>query len=402
MGTIIGILNREAVAVAADSAATFGKSYKTNFTSNKIFRLSEAAPVGVSIYGEDSFCGIIPWETVISEFRRTLGNETFDFIDQYVDKFKVFLSSFLEKYFKGKDDYLLRVLQSDVQNYLNTRVLGNLGNSEAAINHEDCVRINATLVEVREKCRNKEKIESLADYKVKQFSSDIKSVIDNVLIRVSNPSDKDKLSKSLVSSLYSIYTREQLQHKLHTGIAIFGFGESEIFPMLEKIFVMSSINNKLILGPTNYIRVENSGPEIRMMEEYDVASTFLNQISPQLQNQLREVVRRNTRGKLKNGFHASQISASCIEALKDKIHTTNGDPQEKSDLKSIISMMNKEDLASLAENLVFITSQYRKIQQGAESTGGPIDVAVVSKSDGFKWVKHKTYYDEALNRPGMF
>ncbi len=32
-----------------------------------------------------------------------------------------------------------------------------------------------------------------------------------------------------------------------------------------------------------------------------------------------------------------------------------------------------------------------------ESVGGPIDVAVISKADGFIWIKRKHYFDPALN-----
>ena len=33
----------------------------------------------------------------------------------------------------------------------------------------------------------------------------------------------------------------------------------------------------------------------------------------------------------------------------------------------------------------------------AETVGGPIDVAVISKSEGFIWIKRKLYFDKNLN-----
>ena len=32
-----------------------------------------------------------------------------------------------------------------------------------------------------------------------------------------------------------------------------------------------------------------------------------------------------------------------------------------------------------------------------ESVGGPVDVAVISKGDGFIWIKRKHYFDPSLN-----
>ena len=59
--------------------------------------------------------------------------------------------------------------------------------------------------------------------------------------------------------------------------------------------------------------------------------------------------------------------------------------------------MPKEDLAAMAESLVNLTSFKRRISREAETVGGPIDVAVVSKGDGFIWIKRKHYFNKELN-----
>jgi hypothetical protein len=38
-----------------------------------------------------------------------------------------------------------------------------------------------------------------------------------------------------------------------------------------------------------------------------------------------------------------------------------------------------------------------KVTQPTQSVGGPIDVAVISKIDGFIWVKRKHYFRPELN-----
>jgi hypothetical protein len=54
-------------------------------------------------------------------------------------------------------------------------------------------------------------------------------------------------------------------------------------------------------------------------------------------------------------------------------------------------------MASLAEAMVNLTSVKRKFSAEKETVAGPIDVAVISKSDGFIWVKRKHYFDAELN-----
>jgi len=47
----------------------------------------------------------------------------------------------------------------------------------------------------------------------------------------------------------------------------------------------------------------------------------------------------------------------------------------------------QDELAAMAESLVNLTSFKRKVSMEAETVGGTIDVAVISKGDGFIWIK---------------
>jgi len=51
----------------------------------------------------------------------------------------------------------------------------------------------------------------------------------------------------------------------------------------------------------------------------------------------------------------------------------------------------------MAESLVSLTSFKRKVTMESETVGGPIDVAVISKGDGFIWIKRKHYFKPELN-----
>lgn len=63
----------------------------------------------------------------------------------------------------------------------------------------------------------------------------------------------------------------------------------------------------------------------------------------------------------------------------------------------IVSVLPKDELAAMAETLVNLTSFKRKISTNAETVGGPVDVAVISKGDGFIWIKRKHYFKSELN-----
>ena len=76
----VAILNRNAVAIAADSAVTVSrrsgdcpdggqnpkKVPKVYNTANKLFALSNTEPVAVMVYDGGDFAGI-PWDTVVKD-----------------------------------------------------------------------------------------------------------------------------------------------------------------------------------------------------------------------------------------------------------------------------------------------------------------------------------------------
>jgi hypothetical protein len=62
-----------------------------------------------------------------------------------------------------------------------------------------------------------------------------------------------------------------------------------------------------------------------------------------------------------------------------------------------VSILSKEDLAEMAESLIYLTYLKRRISSDEESVGGPVDVALISKGDGFIWIKRKHYFEQKYN-----
>ena len=61
-----------------------------------------------------------------------------------------------------------------------------------------------------------------------------------------------------------------------------------------------------------------------------------------------------------------------------------------------LAAMPLQDAIDLAEFLADVAAKYSRFAPGAPVVGGPIDVAAISKHEGFKWVKRKLYFDRNL------
>ena len=58
-----------------------------------------------------------------------------------------------------------------------------------------------------------------------------------------------------------------------------------------------------------------------------------------------------------------------------------------------------QDAIDLAEFLVQLTIDFVRFCPGGATVGGPIEIAAVTKHEGFKWVRRKHYFSDTLNPP---
>lgn len=71
--------------------------------------------------------------------------------------------------------------------------------------------------------------------------------------------------------------------------------------------------------------------------------------------------------------------------------------QQQLQLPLVQDAMPFQDALDLAEFLVGTTIKMSKFMPGAGTVGGPIEIAGITKHEGFRWVERKHYYKQALN-----
>ena len=90
--------------------------------------------------------------------------------------------------------------------------------------------------------------------------------------------------------------------------------------------------------------------------------------------------------------------ADRIERLKEDVEKYISDESERYDrpLMAAVSALPRQDLAKIAEALVSLTAFLKRMAADQDETvAEPIDVAILSKGDGFIWVKHKDLIRQA-------
>ncbi len=85
----IALLNKTAVALAADSAMTIQSAGKI-YPVEKLFALTKHQPVGAMIYNNAEFMGV-PWETIIKMYRAHIGTAAKATCEEYLKDFLEFV-----------------------------------------------------------------------------------------------------------------------------------------------------------------------------------------------------------------------------------------------------------------------------------------------------------------------
>ncbi|MBN8911101.1 MAG: hypothetical protein J0H65_03410 [Rhizobiales bacterium] len=90
------------------------------------------------------------------------------------------------------------------------------------------------------------------------------------------------------------------------------------------------------------------------------------------------------------GLQAAGIAAKDVPNALAEI-------KKKTQANLAYASMPIQDAIRLADFLVDTTKGYVSFVPGADTVGGDTDIAVVTKHEGFKWVRRKHYYNTQLN-----
>ena len=142
MTAVVGILNKQAIAIAADSAVTIGGSHgrKIFNQANKVFTLSKKHPVAVIIYNSATFMNT-PWETIIKVYRNQLKDTSFGTLAEYQGDFIQFLR---KKNFYTNDETQTNYLFDFVSSILQTLINDVSKNDTGANNLKDEILLKIT------------------------------------------------------------------------------------------------------------------------------------------------------------------------------------------------------------------------------------------------------------------
>jgi hypothetical protein len=415
----IGVMNRLGVALAADSAVTIGGDARKVYSgADKLFQLSSTAPVGIMVYGSANFVDL-PWETLIKTFRRTLGTTVYPHLDGYVDAFLQFIRQ-SEPLFRVADDQrmvarLVRAILEDIRVGLSAR-LDAAAEERDGLSQEDVAEILDLLIQ--ERCKaifGQPYLVGFAEDDLAPAIEACSATADQSINEVFGglPISAERRAELLLALAHALIRR--YVGPFLSGLVFAGFGEDEFLPSMVGLEIEERALGRPRIVSRTPRTLETTSASVVPFAQRDAVSAFLEGVEPRLREEMRDSVSVLFTGALQaitdelkklDDPVAASLNGALQPGLDELLERLFAGwermrRQHWSPVLDMVAALPKDELASVAEALVNLTKFRRRVTPVSESVGGPIDVALITKGDGFVWIRRKHYFQADLNPRAM-
>ncbi|WP_027697248.1 hypothetical protein [Vibrio litoralis] len=420
----IAIYNKSAVALAADSAVTIqgGGTHKIYNGAEKLFALSKKHPVGVMVYGAGSLCRV-PWELIIKQYRaKKLQNRSFSTLEAYAEDFWDYLLNSgnlipSELRENNLDDGLKEFFYNGVIRHIEDHELEKFITREG-----QAPNIRETYDLMERRCEDLLGILPKFDF-YQNFNDDDLVALNGFAEEKATtflqklPSYEQEVPpESLISKLSSLLSGvicRDVDFGQNTGVVFAGYGDDEYFPVVLSFNVLGFANNKIRFKANKNKSAAGGVSGLCAYAQEDEVDVFLSGISRGIRSAIDEdhknalqsvldacsdaldnIEDEDQRKELKNRIIEQSLRAWDESSKNIQNHIQNCYIDK---VVGMIEFLPKQELAEMAESMVNLTAFKRKVSNESETVGGPIDVAIISKGDGFIWVQRKHYFTKELN-----
>lgn len=408
MSAGIIVMNKNAIAMAADSAVTIGDHAAIHNSANKLFALSMFEPIGAIIYANAQFMQV-PMEIIIKQYKTELGKKNFSTLQEYVDDFVSFLERNCDLFHfrKNEENYVLGIcfdlLQGLANGYTN-RAKDLIGKVNRPLTEKEDIAIKQQAIEETMQFVDSQPIvrDSFSSYVENVYLEKIVGFIERQINWVT---DRKELAKKLCRLFDTHFTRRG-----YMGMAIAGYGKSETFPHMVHLKLSGILNGKLRYEKVGNMDIDEiQTAAIIPLAQTDVMHTFIRGYNDLIMQQVAGTVPQLI-GQRIDSMPNSTLDDGQKKQIKESFVGFQNDVAKKmqevannvfvSPIIDSVTSLPIEELALFAESMINITSVRRRvaIDGNIGTVGGPIDVAIVIRGDGLIWLKRKHYFEAKKTR----
>jgi hypothetical protein len=416
----VAIMNQHALVLAADSATTVtmwvqGKRQTRYFkAANKLFQLANSHPVGLMIFGSASLQDV-PWELIVKEFRKTRCGESSPKLADYASRFFEFVKthSGLFPDDAKRKEFFSKVDQAAYFELLEIRKLPEVQSADktdkakfqALIEGHLQARLDVLKATIPLEPVTAADVDSAIAAHINESTT---AVADNMQILF-----EESFGQALAPIVAEVGLRALMCHyKTYlssTGVVVGGYGDDEFFPSFEVFECFGFLDRHFISFRDDDTSAAITAQVPAAVEPFATTSminTFRMGMGPDVfggvvratEKALRELA-ETVRKSIAPDQEFADLEAMIAAARKGCTEDWNRSNMQKHywPFMRVIASLPITDMAALAKSLIELESLKERVTDSSESVSGPIDVAAITKHDGFVWIERKHYFKPDLN-----
>ncbi|MGE3303613.1 MAG: hypothetical protein AB7M12_10920, partial [Hyphomonadaceae bacterium] len=247
----------------------------------------------------------------------------------------------------------------------------------------------------------------LADITLDEFGRVYGDQLEAIAKQVLNNIDlPDDVLAELKAMMFAI-VKSRLKSPAFTGFVFAGFGHKEIFPTLHALECDGVYFGRFRILQKQFIDIDRRGQTAAVVPfaQTDMPERFIFGIDHEFEAGIEQIAMSvvsniiDQSPRTYRGGKGDGIKDAARKAFRDGLDRLKN--KSELGLKSVVNHLSKKELGEVAYSLVELTSRKRRYSAEIETVGGPIDVAVLTRNEGFIWVRRKHYFDAELN-PAYF
>ena len=398
MSTGVCVINRNGIALAADSAGTYTSDTGSKMFYNsmdKVFSLSDKNVFGAIAYGNMSIYNV-SIDQLLGEFKQYIDSHSP--FDDLFDVWTQFQNFIIEKYEyykfdqaeKGYCKWFIKTLLSD----WGVKIKNVVTEKDAD------VQIGLILDDLRKYIDGHKRISgfNISTYIKKEHIDICQEQIDAIVPELKSYAGHYDRLGNLICEYFELLIGSESENV--TGLFFAGYGTKDAFPKCLHIEIHKIFKDKIKYTEEKRFIGNGVNSEIIPLAQREVIYTFCRGISsefiksiPEKSNELMIAqidalssadFSDDQKAKLKAELNKCKKQIS--DAIYAEIQSDNVQP-----IIDSVKLIALPEMAFLAESLVNITTLKRTyaLDGQQQTVGGPTDVAVLSKAGGFSWIKQK-------------
>lgn len=404
MTSQVVVMNRMAAAVASDSSVTMSSGnqiLRSYPTAEKIFPLALPHRLAI-LHGGCTDLLRVPYGVLLSEWHRSL-TTPLGRVSDYADSFSCWLEEQTGLFDDANQtnflDWILRDYFLAVRKDILDACHGQDIDPEGWKSPEADELLTQVLTGRLEHLEQLATPPNLADVDTDAFLDAHRTAVDSALEWVFDDTPRSDAGDSLIRRIASTVVRVNEPFSTDAELVFVGFGESELFPASILLKIGGIVAGRLKSTNDPYTAVTTNDPAyISPYAQTEAMNTFLRGYHPDFLGAAHESLEAalNPPEPDDSKKTAGHDTSKHHEELEDRFEQLSWN-EFVQPLVSTVSGLPSAELARMAESLVGLQVLRKLTRAEAETVGGPVDVATITRGEGFTWCRHKSLLKEVTH-----